>query len=431
MRTFARFFSLGCGAIVIVIAARYGFKTSDNDFDGGMWAFTYGAVTLAGLFGHALGVRAWPNSRLVGALVFAASAFALLISLSNSIGAMAGRGNVQQAERMRVADIVRDARRSLKRAEDEREGLKFTPADGAAVAAAKAKADAATLDKDAAHRDYDAAKQASDTECLIRGKICLEKEKLTAGNALHWHEREQAEASALAALENATQNKAMTDHAAKLDADIAALREKIEKAGPILEANSQGSALARLFGLPDTKAATLSTYQNLAMAVVIEFLIAISLVASEVIGLPEKGPAPAGPGSGSPERRREYRERNGQTCPADRSGARRQAAQTLPRSAQAAADYIAAQSDRQRGADNGRHPCARPRQGGNRGPVRGLFESVRGGRQAVRRGKRLSSRPGRVVQNAQHQDRSNGYRRVFAEGQALSHNRERQRLTSR
>ncbi len=343
MRTFARFFSLGCGAIVIVIAARYGFKTSDNDFDGGMWAFTYGAVTLAGLFGHALGVRAWPNSKLVGALVFAASAFALLISLSNSIGAMAGRGNVQQAERMRVADIVRDARRSLKRAEDEREGLKFTPADGAAVAAAKAKADAATLDKDAAHRDYDAAKQASDTECLIRGKICLEKEKLTAGNALLWHEREQAEASALAALENATQNKAMTDHAAKLDADIAALREKIEKAGPILEANSQGSALARLFGLPDTKAATLSTYQNLAMAVVIEFLIAISLVASEVIGLPEKGPARGcGPGSGSPERRREYRERNGQTCPADRSGARRQAAQTLPRSAQAAADCVAA-----------------------------------------------------------------------------------------
>ncbi len=296
MRTFARFFSLGCGAIVIVIAARYGFKASDNDFDGGMWAFTYGAVTLAGLFGHALGVRAWPNSKLVGALVFAASAFALLISLSNSIGAMAGRGNAQQAERMRVADIVRDARRSLKRAEDEREGLKFTPADGATVAAAKAKADAATLDKDAAHRDYDAAKQASDTECLIRGKICLEKEKLTAGNALLWHERGQAEASALAALENATQNKAMTDHAAKLDADIAALREKIEKAGPILEANSQGSALARLFGLPDTKAATLSTYQNLAMAVGIEFLIAISLVASEVIGLPEKGPAPAAAG---------------------------------------------------------------------------------------------------------------------------------------
>ena len=293
MRTFTRLFGLGCGALVIVIAARYGFKTSDNDFDGAIWAFTYGAVTLGGLFGHSLGVRAWRNSKLVGALVFAGSALALLISLSNSIGAMAGRGNEQQAERLRVADIVRDARRSLKRAEDEREGLKFTPADGAAVAAAKAKADAATPDKEAAHQDYNAAKQASDTECLIRGKVCLEKEKLTAGKDRLWHEKEQAEATALAALEVATQNKAMTDHAAKLDADIAALKEKIEKAGPVLEANSQGSALARLFGLPDTKAATLSTYQNLAMAVVIEFLIAISLVASEVIGHAEKGPVPA------------------------------------------------------------------------------------------------------------------------------------------
>ena len=85
----------------------------------------------------------------------------------------------------------------------------------------------------------------------------------------------------------------MTDRAAKLDADIVALREKIEKAGPVLEANSQGSALARLFDMPDTKAATLSTYQNLAMAMVIEFLIVISLVASEVIEQHEKRQAPA------------------------------------------------------------------------------------------------------------------------------------------
>src|SRR5208337_2167059 len=86
---------------------------------------------------------------------------------------------------------------------------------------------------------------------------------------------------------------ALTDRAAKLDADIVALREKIEKAGPVLEANSQGSALARLFDMPDTKAATLSTYQNLAMAMVIEFLIVISLVASEVIEQHERRQAPA------------------------------------------------------------------------------------------------------------------------------------------
>ncbi len=265
MRIFAKLFGLGCGVLVTAIAARYGFRTSDNDFDGAIWAFTYGAVTVGGLFGHALGVRAWRHSRLVGALVFAGSAFALIISLSNSIGAMAGRGNEQQAERMRVADIVRDTRRSLKRAEDEREGLTFTPADESAVQAAQAKAGAASRAKEA--------------ECTYRGPRCRDKET--------------AESEALAGLEAATRNKALTDRAAKLDADIVALREKIEKAGPVLEANSQGSALARLFNMPDTKAATLSTYQNLAMAMVIEFLIVISLVASEVIEQHERRQAPA------------------------------------------------------------------------------------------------------------------------------------------
>ena len=265
MRIFAKLFGLGCGVLVTAIAARYGFRTSDNDFDGAIWAFTYGAVTLGGLFGHALGVRAWRHSKLLGALVFAGSAFALIISLSNSIGAMAGRGNEQQAERIRVADIVRDARRSLKRAEDEREGLTFTPADETAVQAAKAKAGAAA--------------QAKEAECTYRGPRCRNKET--------------AESEALAGLEAVTRNKALTDRAAKLDADIVALRDKIEKAGPVLEANAQGSALARLFDMPDTKAATLSTYQNLAMAMVIEFLIVISLVASEVIEQHERRQAPA------------------------------------------------------------------------------------------------------------------------------------------
>ncbi len=265
MHTFAKLFGLCCGVLVIAIAARYGFKTSDNDIDGAIWAFTFGAVTLGGLFGHAFGVRAWRHSKLLGALVFAGSAFALIISLSNSIGAMAGRGNEQQAERIRVADIVRDARRSLKRAEDEREGLTFTPADETAVQAAKAKAGAAA--------------QAKEAECTYRGPRCRNKET--------------AESEALAGLEAVTRNKALTDRAAKLDAGIVALREKIEKAGPVLEANAQGSALARLFDMPDTKAATLSTYQNLAMAMVIEFLIVISLVASEVIEQHERRQAPA------------------------------------------------------------------------------------------------------------------------------------------
>jgi hypothetical protein len=190
---------------------------------------------------------------------------------------MAGRGNEQQAERIRVADTVRDGRRSLKRAEEEREGLKFTAADEAAVQAAKTKAEAVTKAKDA--------------ECKVRGTRCREKE--------------EAESKALADLETVTRNKALTDRAAKLDADIAGLREKIEKAGPVLDANAQGSALARLFDMPEARAATLSTYQNLAMAMVIEFLIVVSLVASEVIERHERTPAPAAAGPKMAARKQE------------------------------------------------------------------------------------------------------------------------------
>ena len=193
------------------------------------------------------------------------SALALVISLSNSLGAMAGRGNEQQATRIQVAETVRDLRRGLESAASERRGLKFEPVDEAAVNAAKAKAAATSAAKEA--------------ECKWRSARCRDKET--------------AEAATLAALETATKNKAATDRAAKLDADIAAFREKIEKAGPVLEANSQGNALARLFNLPETKAATLSTYQNLAMALVIELLIVMSMVASEVLEHHEtKAPEP-------------------------------------------------------------------------------------------------------------------------------------------
>ena len=93
----------------------------------------------------------------------------------------------------------------------------------------------------------------------------------------------KSEEKALEDEKDAIQDKNATDAAAKLDADIKKADENIRKAGPVLEADSQGSALARLFNLPDTQAATLSTYQNLAMAVVIELLFVISLVASEVL----------------------------------------------------------------------------------------------------------------------------------------------------
>jgi hypothetical protein len=60
----------------------------------------------------------------------------------------------------------------------------------------------------------------------------------------------------------------------------------------VLEANSQGNALARLFNLPEARAATLAN-QNFLMALVIELLIVISLVASEVLEHHETKPPAA------------------------------------------------------------------------------------------------------------------------------------------
>ena len=256
MRTFARLFGLSGGFVMIVIAARFGFKTSDNDLDGYIWAFTYGSVTLGGLFGHSLALRVWRHNQRIGALVMVISALALTISLSNSIGAMAGRGNEKQAARLKVAEAVRGWHRDIERDQKKRDGMQFRLTDQNAVNAAKRATASATAAKEA--------------ECKSgHGSVCKTKE--------------DGEAKAIADEKATIQDKNATDAAAKLDADIKKANENIEKAGPVLEADSQGSALARLFNLPDTQAATLSTYQNLAMAIVIELLFVISLVASEVL----------------------------------------------------------------------------------------------------------------------------------------------------
>jgi hypothetical protein len=266
MRHAVGLFGLVCSAIVISIAARYGFKTSDNDFDGYIWAFTFGAVTFGGLGGHMVGARLWRYEKQAFALViFATSLLALLISLSNSLGAMAGRMNTAQAQRIQTADTVRDARRSLEAAERERGATSFKPTDQAAVDAAKVKAEAAT--------------KARATECQgFQENACRKKQ--------------DAEARALSELAALSQEKTATDHARDLDAEIKGLRAKIEAAGPVLEANSQGSALARLFALPEGDAAKLSTWQSLLMAIGIEILIVLSLISYEVMTQHEREQSP-------------------------------------------------------------------------------------------------------------------------------------------
>jgi hypothetical protein len=246
------------------VAARYGFKSSDNDTDGYVWAFFYRAISFGGLFGHAVAVRLWRESKLAGFLAGVAAAAALTVSLSNSLGAMAGRGNEAQAQRIKIADEARGLNRSLKRKENEREAIKFTSIDEDAFNAAKRASDAAT--------------NAREAECKKRGQNC--------------RIREDDERAANAAFSKASAEKAATKQAKDLDIEIAGLKARLEKAGPVLEANPQGSAFARLFSLPDSKAAFLSAWQNFAMGVIVEILIVFSMIAFEVLGRAEKSIAP-------------------------------------------------------------------------------------------------------------------------------------------
>jgi hypothetical protein len=266
MRTLAKVFGYSGGIVVVAVAGQYACMTSDSAISGAIWAFLYGFIAVGGLFGPALATRVWRYNMAAGAFIWAVALASLAIAIGNEVGAMAGRGSEQTAQRARVADTVSDARKALAIATAEREGLKFTPADETAVQAAKAKASAATAARSA--------------ECAVRGPKC--------------RDRETAESWALANLAEVTARKAAADRAARLDAQIAGLREKIEEAGPVRETNSQGKALARLFGMDETEASKLITRQNTAMMIVVELLIvALILAAGEIEKNERPAPAPA------------------------------------------------------------------------------------------------------------------------------------------
>lgn len=250
-------FGVACSAVLIFIAAQYGYKTSDNDADGYVWAFIYGSITAAGLFGHMVAVRLWRyGKRVWAALVFVTCLIALAVSLTNSVGAMAGRMSEKQSKILKHAQDMRELARSLKDAKDERRELRFKGTDQAAVSAAKAKADAAT--------------QARKTECQgVQDSRCIKKQEV--------------EQAALTAYTDALQDMKMTARAAELDTTIANLADKSENSEAVKEANTQGSALARLFGLPDDSAGRMLTYQNFGMAIVLELLVAFSLMVYEVM----------------------------------------------------------------------------------------------------------------------------------------------------
>jgi hypothetical protein len=122
------------GAISIALAARYGYKGADTLVDGVISAVVFGAVALCAFLFDAAAVRLWFMRHRVGSVAIGViAAAALVVTFTNSLGAIAARGDTTLAERTKVADARKDDRAELRRIAAERLAMVFIPATEDAV----------------------------------------------------------------------------------------------------------------------------------------------------------------------------------------------------------------------------------------------------------------------------------------------------------
>jgi hypothetical protein len=243
------------GAVSISLAARYGYKGADTVVDGVISAVVFGAIALCAFLFDGAAVRLWFQGHRVGSLVIGLiAAAALIVTFTNSLGAIASRADSTLAARSRVADAHKDDRAELRRLESALTGLgSFTPTDKDAVAAAKRAADTATSNRTA--------------ECDKRGPNCRAREL-----------DEQTAASKLATV---TAAKATTDRATQLETEIRSARARLNAGEPISNANPLGNALALLLG---AGAAALTAWQQAIVAAVFELCLVGVMVIYELLG---------------------------------------------------------------------------------------------------------------------------------------------------
>jgi hypothetical protein len=115
MRNAVGIFGLICGVVVIWTVGNYGYASADDPAARWNIAFLFAVIAAGGLFGHAVSVRLWPINSVCSALVGLACAAALIINLSNSLGALAGRNSRSAAESASKSSAIRDDRAELAR----------------------------------------------------------------------------------------------------------------------------------------------------------------------------------------------------------------------------------------------------------------------------------------------------------------------------
>ena len=226
MRNALGIFGLVAGAIVVALVARYGYMGSDTAADGLIAAFFFATIAIGGIAGPAVAVHLFRSAtgwaRMWGIVAGLVAAVALLANLSNSLGALAGRADKTIAERAKVADARKDDRAELGRITAERAAMKFIPATAEAVSTSREMVKAAERTRRA---------ECGDGDPKQRGKNC--------------RQRETEEADARAALTTALASKEATDRAAKLDADAAVIRKRLDLAPAVAAVNPLAETLGR------------------------------------------------------------------------------------------------------------------------------------------------------------------------------------------
>ena len=245
--------------VSVALAARYGYKGADTEIDGAISAVVFGLIALCACLFDAAAVRLWFMKHHIGAgLIGLIAAAALVVTFTNSLGAIAGRADVTQAERNTAkADEATD-RAELRRIMGERAALKFTPATDDIVKAAR---DAV------ATAERIRLAECGNGEPRQRGPKCRERET-----------EEQAKRDALAGV---LVNKALTEKAAKLDADATRVRAQLAKAHPVQNANPLGATLEQMIG---ATAAALTAWQQAIVAAVFELCLVGVMVIYELLG---------------------------------------------------------------------------------------------------------------------------------------------------
>ncbi len=247
------------GAISIALAARYGYKGADTLVDGAISAVVFGAIALCAFLFDAAAVRLWFMGHRIGSVsIGLIAAAALVVTFTNSLGAIAARGDTTLAERTKAVDTRKDDRAELARITRERAAMVFVPATEEAVRSSREMVSAAERTRKA---------ECGDGDPKQRGQNC--------------RKREDEEAAARNVLTTLAANKAATDRAAKLDADVRVLRKRLDGGQAVANPNPLGNALELMLG---AGAAALTAWQQAIVAAVFELCLVGVMVIFELLG---------------------------------------------------------------------------------------------------------------------------------------------------